>query len=219
MSAAGSNLHQGPGLTVVNPPALRRALDAPHVLICSGAARGGTTALAYALIRAGIGLGQNLDLNLEDPRFVACMSETGIDKQRLRAEIAAPPDTARWGFKLPAAVFHLRWLDRNAPNPVFVITLRSPLSVALSAIRHDPVFPPDAVGLKVGIEHALTYYGKVAAALPDMTAPVLLVDYERLHYRAEETLTELFDVLWIDAPNLSEIAAELAQPGYKDPPA
>lgn len=197
------------------PTLLKERLSTHPTLIACGAARGGTTALAYALVRAGIDLGPSLPLNLEDDRFVRCFTPSNIDANSLR-DLLSIRRNELWGFKVPEAIFHLRWLDRNVPNPVFIIVFRSPLGVANSAISHDPAnFSPDRNGLVNALEHSLTCYSAALQALPFLKSPVLMIDYESLHFRAEETLSWLFETLEVDCEDIHSIAGELSKVGYK----
>lgn len=202
------------GLTIVRPDLLRERITGEHTIIACGASRGGTTALAYALARGGVDLGPDLPLNLEDDRFVACLHYRTLDQVRL-VKLLNEPRTGRWGFKVPDAVFHLPWLDDQAVNPVFTIILRSPLSTANSVITHDPNFPEDSSGLENALRHPLTYYAAVTDALQRIEAPVVLVDYENLHFRSLDTLRRLYVALGLEPPDIVDIAAELAENGYK----
>lgn len=183
-------------------------------MICCGPARGGTTALAYALVRAGVDLGADLPLNLEDGRFVACIGPERIDQPRLRS-LLAEDRGARWGFKAPEALFHLQWFEQNAHKPVFVIVLRSPLAVANSVLRHDKNYERNKNGFVDAFTHPVICYSEILNALSSLQSPAILIDYESLLYNSEKALEELFSWLQIDSDAISEISREISSSGYK----
>lgn len=202
------------GITIIRPDLLKTRCRNGHTIIASGASRGGTTALAYALLRGGVNMGPDLPLNLEDDRFVDCIKQKRISRTEL-SKLLRTSTSERWGFKVPDAVFHLPWLDQNAVNPVFVFILRSPLATANSVLKHDPNFSSDSIGFEHAMRHPLTYYSAIADALPLITAPIVLVDYEHLHFRPKYLLPRLFSALNISSDITEQIASELSQPDYK----
>jgi hypothetical protein len=88
--------------------------------VCFGVARGGTSAVAGAMRRLGIFMGDDLPNNYEDPRF-----GPGQSPARMREAIAernAAHDV--WGWKFPAASNYLEGLSKDLRNPYLVVVFR-----------------------------------------------------------------------------------------------
>jgi hypothetical protein len=207
-------MHFGKTLTVVNAQSLGARLSMPHTFVVCGSSRGGTSAIAYAMIRGGIDLGSDLPINLEDPEVLSHIDGEKLNEDAL-SQIIAARSGRTWGFKVPDAAFHLPWFANHAENPIFVVILRSPLAVANSIINREPSFSKDKTGFAVAFRHPLKFFGAISSALPKLNAPFILMDYEGLHYRSDVFLDELYDLLGIDCEDRKEVATELSKSDYK----
>jgi len=189
-------------------------------VVVTGASRGGTSAIAYALERAGLNMGEGLGRNYEDTEFMRLMNNRSCNVPRLLEVIEQRNSVnERWGFKLPRAAFHLQWLDTHLRSPIFVFVYRDPLSVARSILRRDAIWGNEVDGLIQSIQHPLRFFEKMTTSIPKLSAPVVLLSYETAHFGANAFVPEFLGALGFtdEEGRFPEIASELSLPGYKEP--
>ena len=88
--------------------------------ICIGVARGGTSAVAGAMQRLGVFIGDGLANNYEDPAFLNHISDDQM-RQTIAARNAAHPV---WGWKNPNAADPLERLLPDIRNPHLIVVTR-----------------------------------------------------------------------------------------------
>jgi hypothetical protein len=99
-----AQIELGQTIIIVRPAKLRCVLGEETLVAC-GSSRGGTSIVAYVLLRLGHHLGESVGLyNHEDQEILAAMQNrrqmTSIIESRNRS-------LKRWGFKLPEAIHHI----------------------------------------------------------------------------------------------------------------
>lgn len=193
---------------------LKNRVKAPHTIAVVGSSRGGTSCVAYAMVKAGIYMGKTGELNHEDTEILPVLH----NKHKFRQIIRDRNSNFRtWGFKIPEAAFHLDWLDGELRNPIFVYVTRNIACVAASIMKRDPIYGPGVPGLAGSLTHALRYYTHMIETLRRLEAPMLMVQYEAILRSPEKFCAEFFSALEIpcDDELTAEIVQGISSPGYK----
>ncbi|MFN3973030.1 MAG: hypothetical protein ACK4GO_16760 [Gemmobacter sp.] len=210
----------GDRLTVLRPGLLAERRACATLVVC-GAAQGMTSVLSYALVRAGIFLGDRLDrLNHEDTAFRRLLLGPGrqgplADIPPLRGLIDAR-DAAhvRWGFKLPRAILHLDELEPMLRAPVIVVGLRNPMAIMRSIRERGIEGHEDGLWL---LRKGLAAHAALDAMAARVAAPLILCDMDTARADPAAFLDALFAALDI-AVDPAPIAAEIALSGYRELP-
>ncbi|QYK41327.1 MAG: hypothetical protein KF887_18475 [Paracoccaceae bacterium] len=215
-----SDLVLGDHLTVLRPAALAaRRVSATFLVV--GAAQGMTSFLAYALIRAGVHLGDRFrEVNHEDAEFAALFFNPR--RGRTPAETAALHDLIarrnamhpRWGFKFPRAIALVPDLAPLLRDPVVVVALRNPLAVMQSIRSRNLDTGRDGLWL---LRKGLAAHLALSDVADRTDAPFVLCDMDAARAAPLPFLTDLFAMLGIEA-DAATIAAEIAEPGYRPLP-
>ncbi len=189
-----------------------------ETLVITGSSRGGTSTVAYALRRAGLNLGVNVNpVTHEDNDVLKAVNEGKFD------ELIASRDAAdaRWGFKMPDAVTMLGELDEKLRKPLFVIVYRNPLTIGRSKTLNSPHFSDGKFGLIAAIGSGLEMLNAATRGLKDIISPALLVNIDTVNTDSRALVRELFDFACCDAEQdlFEQIAEEISRPGYKQLPA
>ncbi|XHC11300.1 hypothetical protein ABWH98_00150 [Labrenzia sp. ac12] len=183
------------------------------VYLISGASRGGTSALAYALRRANIYFG-DVDVNNHElpdlmiPDLTNDKIKAAIDGLLVEEDVV--------GIKLPNFSFHLTYLTSQYPNSILLYVIRNPLDVASTIMSRSPVHGLNKSDLQMGIQHAFHFYFAMAKVLDQIEQPVYLLSFERMKAQSERFATWLEEIgINLSDENRSELAKEIAAPGYK----
>ncbi|MEE4208434.1 MAG: hypothetical protein V2I43_04105 [Parvularcula sp.] len=209
------------GGILVRPSEWRRRTEGRYAVCIFGASRGGTSAAAYALARAGFPMGDDMRANCEDPAFLELITEDRIDRAGLERLVRQrwSEYPRRWGFKVPAASFHLRSLSEAIENIVFVGIIRSPLASARTIFRREPAFSKGnpVANLQAALRHSMRYYEAAIADFARLSAPVLLLDHETARFQSEQFVSTLFGALNFETVKAQTVATELAEGRYRNP--
>jgi hypothetical protein len=217
-----SDLVLGEHVAVLRPAALAARLAGATFLV-GGAAQGMTSVLAYALIRAGLPMGERFTPgNHEDAEFARLLfnprrPRTPREADGLRALIARRNAAhARWGFKFPRALAMAPDLAPMLRAPIVVAALRNPFAVMRSIRRRG--FDAGRDGLWL-VGKGLAGHVAVDAVAGRTDAPFVLCDMDAARAAPLPFLSALFATLGL-AADPAPIAAEVAEPGYRAlPPA
>jgi hypothetical protein len=188
-----------------------------ETLVVCGSERGMTSLVAFCLYNTGYFIGEFLGPdNHEDLEFMAAIPHpsqqvrplakgrlpTLIEKRNLAHE--------RWGFKLPRAAFHVRELDPLLRNPVFVVCVRNPVSVAKSILARE------AKGFE--LLHLMSIarrpFDAIEAVITETAAPLLIVDMDQVSRSPGVFVNEIAAALRLEG-DFSEIGRAISQSGYK----
>jgi hypothetical protein len=201
-------------MIVLHPDRLGAAV--PHeTLVITGSPRGGTSIVAYILLRAGYFLGRDMSaLNHEDREIAGAFTE---DNRLLTIIEARNREHQRWGFKFPKASMKLEWLASNLRNPVFVIVYRNPLAIARSIINRQPNFDRTEIHLKRALERGLDRMTTATASSFRSQIPAIFIDIDDAIKRPAPFLSEFLSRLSVEVPVefVAKLAQEVAVPGYK----
>ena len=113
-------------------------MDTQKTFIISGNFRGGTTAVAQLLARAGIFLGEEMDShgNSEDSAFQRLLVRPDLDSDELVRLIESRNQSHPiWGFKFPGAHTFMPGMLPYFRNPLLIFVFRDPIAVADSESR------------------------------------------------------------------------------------
>jgi len=188
--------------------------------VCFGVTRGGTSAVAGAMRRLGVFMGDNLLNNHEDPemKIDGHLDVVGgaYNLHRLKMIEKRNETHKVWGWKDPDAITYLYELTPYLINPHYVIVGRDPVATAKAHMRwylRDPRF---AIG-----DIVLQHQRNVMFSL-SCDAPVLFVSYEKALLYPQSFIEELAAFLGVPPPQDEQsLVAFLAHvPGpdgsYKD---
>lgn len=191
------------------------ALQGKETLVVTGASRGGTSFIAYALLAAGYPLARSAKgaLTHEDSEISHAFGDSKAFRRLIAERNAA---AAQWGFKLPDAVYAWTWLAAELRAPIFVIAFRNPLAIARSKLSRGPFFAHTHEGFAKALHNGLDMLD-AGAEIARAGVPAILVDVDRAQAQPTLFLRELFGVLGhrIDTETLDEIAKALGSSGYK----
>lgn len=179
---------------------------AERTFIVLGVARGGTTLIAKVLHSLGVHMGDKLSSVQEDVEVCRPM-ESG-DLEALRTVVARRNAChPRWGFKRPGAVEYIRRFESEFRNPnylivfrdIFALTNRNRLSVS-----QDPLH---------GLRSAAQQYVRLAELAGALSAPTLLVSYEKALLAPETFVSAVAEFAGVDDPSRLDQARAAVQPG------
>ena len=197
---------------VLTRPDLFRGRLGRETLLVTGAARGGTSLAAYALLRLGYPLLSDMGQNHEHSEFVEARMRRDALAQLITRENATH---ARWGFKLPAAVRDLPWYATALRDPVMLIVCRNPVAVYRSVDRHGKDAPKGQLGVKHGLNHGVAALIAAKEAV-DLEVPVILLDLDQAQRKPKAFVRDLATLF--NLPFDEAVAGEIATPGYKKLP-
>lgn len=183
-------------------------LNPRRTYVCFGVARGGTSAVAGAMQRLGVFMGDGLPNNYEDPRF-----GLGQSPARMREAIAernAAHDV--WGWKFPAASNYLERLSKDLRNPYLVVVFRDIAATMKGHMRwhnHE---------ITLAANEILVQQQKNWLLVERWRVPTLLVSYEKAILDPRLFVQELAGHLGRPVPQgdaMDRIVAFLAPGSYK----
>lgn len=189
---------------------------AKRLYIVSGSSRGGTSALAYALRRAYVHFGKVDANNHELPELMS--PELTEDKIRLAIDGLLDEKNIS-GVKLPNFSFYLKWLSRQYPDSIFMYILRNPLDISTTIMTRSPSHSVNKSDLRIGVQHAFRFYSAMVNVVDEIEQPFYLISFEKMKTRPEQFVDWLEQVgIKFSDDVKSQLAKELAAPGYKKLP-
>lgn len=214
-----SVVHQG-AIAIVYADRLKERVGG-ETLVVTGSPRGGTSAIAYALLGCDYFLGDRLGVkNHEDRDMISVFDMDSRRKRRAEfARLAAARNAAhgRWGFKLPKAALFLDEIAAATRNPIALIVTRNPLAVGRSIVGRGPSFPKGPDGLLKAVTLAAERMAAAAKSAQAASMPSILVDFDQFRSDTRANIAFLADTLRleVDGQRLDEIATAIETPGYK----
>ena len=157
--------------------------------VCFGNTRGGTSAVAGAMSKLGIFMGDDLLNNYED-------LEMDFEDNLRRLEVVETRNATHkvWGWKDPNAVDYLIELVPKLINPHYVIVSRDAVAIAKGHMRWHLRDPKFAIG-----DVILREQRNVMFSLHS-DAPVLFVSYEKVLLYPGSFIAELTAFLEVPPP-------------------
>jgi hypothetical protein len=162
-------------------------------IIVVGLPRSGTSMVASVLKTLGVFMGQQIDNAVFEDREIA----TAIDSDTVDrfAEIVAARNAAHriWGFKRPEAYRQLDRLCAACRNPRVIVSFRDILAIALRnkiSMEMDPL---------AQLPQLVSQYQALVTAIRRLSAPALLLSYEKSLQFPVETATEIAAFCGVEA--------------------
>jgi len=200
-------------MVVCQEDLLRQCLGKETAVI-TGASRGGTSMVAYALIKLGYPLLSSGQRTHEHEEILAAWDS---DSKRASVVAANNSNHVRWGFKLPEAALHPDWCAQNLRDPIFIMVYRNPLAVGRSKLSRNPErWEESADALEGAIKQGLKMMVSGSEYLR-RNVPVVLVDFDAVKIHPNVFLKEIAQVFELTIPSkerLDEIGLAIALPGY-----
>jgi hypothetical protein len=134
----------------------------------------------------GIPLGKNLGINHEDPAFMS------IDRQNIRAVISkrnAEYDV--WGWKMPHTSEYITEIQGDLRNPFIIVVFRNLIAMAESQMKRSEVTFPGAY------KFSFNRLKQVGSIIPDITGPLLAVNYDGAITRPPQFVNEICEFLFL----------------------
>jgi hypothetical protein len=182
--------------------------------VITGASRGGTSMVAYGLLKLGYPLLSSGQRTHEDDEILAAW-DSEPERSRVIAENNRRHE--RWGFKLPEAALHPNWCANNLRDPIFIMVYRNPLAVGRSKLSRNPErWGESADALAGALEQGLKMMASGTTYL-GQNVPVVLVDFDAAKIHPNVFLKEIAQVFGLTIPakeKLDEIGLAIALPGY-----
>lgn len=173
-------------------------------IVVFGVPRGGTTMVAGLVQRAGVYMGDDLPVNLEDQNF--CGKDLEFMK-KIVGERNSQHDS--WGWKFPRAANYLKDLESDLRNPYYVCVWRDIFSAATRGIKNGST-PIDSLGLVHKIQE------KNLQFISSTKKPVLLLSYEKSTKDPLKAFSEIRDFTGSCAVESDDNILQFAKPGsYK----
>jgi len=188
-----------------------------YTVVCSGAARGGSSILPFLLTRLGVPMGTFEADNYEDIEMLRNRQNT----DRLLEVIGRRnADHDRWGFKIPSLRRgQFGFFDNHLRNPVYIYIFRNPLLTAQSVVARANVanFSNDQRGLSTALQGCLQSYIEFTVFLRQTKSPCILMPMEQLKGAPQDSVGFLNQALRLesDPALLADLAAEVSESGYK----
>lgn len=194
------------GVTLGEPSPMQRTY------IIAGVERGGTTPVAGAARALGLYLGEGLQRNNEDPRFV----HRG-PREVIQAIHERDAEHSVWGWKFPKAFLDLPLYLEHLRNPHLILVFRDPIAAAMGHHRWSGEGMRKAVNFHIGEAQAFNSLNAMHA----MTAglPTLLISHEKWLFHTAQGIDALAGFLLVEPPCASlrrRILRYLRSKEYKD---
>ncbi len=201
-------------LTIFRTQMLKNRVESKYNLIAGGTPRGGTSILGLLMKIFNFEMGDNIhpdkyeDLDLHN----VPVSEWSILIQKKTKDF---PD---WSVKYPAVTRHLKLFSEACPNPVFLIIIRNPFTVAKSMIKHDETYTNSLESYTRGMEIALDSYKEFNSQIKNINAPFIVLEHEKIIKEPKIFMHELIEVLNIktDKETINNAVELISVPGYKE---
>ena len=167
-------------------------------VVIIGIQRGGTSMVAGVARELGVNLGKNLGVNHEDPAFVT------KDLSAIRAAIQERNDQSDlWGWKMPHTSEYLLDLLPSIRNPHVIVVFRNVLAITRTQMRRS-----DA-DFETAFKFASERTRQVGSIVPEIDAPLMVVDFEKAAAARAEFVSELVEFLHLQ-PGEATMAKALA---------
>lgn len=182
-------------------------------LIACGTPRGGTSIISTLMKLFEFELGDNTHPTVHEDMDFEGIEISSWD-EIIKEKIAENPN---WSVKIPIASKCLLTFEKYCPNPVFLIVLRNPFSVARSLVNHDPNFLNDANSYLKGLSNALEDYTIMNQTLSFLNSPYIIVEHEVIIKNPKQFVLDFIDALNIitENENIEKAISLISKPGYK----
>lgn len=206
-------------LTIFGVDRLDQLSKKPFNVITAGSSRGGTSAVAAVMRAFGLNMGANLHPTThEDFDFANLANYTVTDYNRWYSLIEDKASKcAGWSLKLPAALTMLHAFENAMPNPLYVIVVRNPFSVARSLVNRDETYGRSMLDYFHGYSHAIAMYADCFRDIGMVKGAFAICEYEQILAKPEIFVHE-FATLCNLTPSeemLRSAVDLVSSPGYK----
>ncbi|TIX89350.1 hypothetical protein [Rhizobium sp. P44RR-XXIV] len=175
-------IEQKKTLTVFGADRLDRQFKRPFNVITAGSSRGGTSAVAAVMRAVNLNMGDNLHPTThEDFDFVDLLNNSITDYDRWHSLIEHKVSKYEgWSLKLPAALTMLHAFEKTLPNPLYVIVVRNPFSVACSLVNRDETYGNSMLDYFNGYSHAIAMYADCFRDIGIVKGAFAVCEYEKI---------------------------------------
>ena len=187
----------------------------PKTVVCMGVPRGGTSMVAGAIAGLGLYMGDNLDVNIEDPDFNPDVNKNQSYVEFLKhlPEVIAQRNATHqaWGWKYPHANRYLKNIFPLLRNPHLVIVFRDPVASAIWSR------PQDSDAAISETKRQLDWQAENLKTAVQLKVPTLMVSYERASVKPAEFLEKLCGFIGFSYPENHQKIIDFMAPGkYKN---
>lgn len=154
-------------------------------IIVTGVGRSGTSMIARILIELGLELGTHLGVNSsEDIEIRTLVKDTNLPEFEKLCR-ARDQRWDKWGFKCPSYRRVIPTFTPAVRNPRFIVTFRDVLAIAL---RNQISIGGDVLN---NLQQSLNAYHHLIRQIEALTAPALLISYEKALQFPKEMVVEI----------------------------
>lgn len=197
----------------------------PKTVVVLGTPAGGTSSVAGLLQKLGVFMGEDVDPNNHEDRFLQGQRGDSLNKRVMQRN----REHGLWGWKDPVAIDMVDNFAGNLRNPHFVIVFRDMFATAsselfrryrereehlhyLEVVQSQPLVEPSVVSeFHQQMSAAFERQQRLYAFVTRSTYPMLLVSYERLLSAPLEFAVDAANFLQIDVNEdcLNQAAASI----------
>ncbi|POO48423.1 hypothetical protein CPJ18_26225 [Agrobacterium rosae] len=192
----------------------------PLNIIVSGASRGGTSAVGSVMRLTGVNLGNKLHpLTHEDVDFADLINHGNFNYNDWSSLIENRVNNfSGWSLKLPAALTMLHVFEDTLPNPLYLVVVRNPISVARSLVNRDETYANNMSDYFRGYSHAISMYGECFQNIGSIKGAFAICEYEKLMQYPGIFVREFVDLCSLEvSPHELDAAERIVKSGgYKD---
>jgi len=210
-------------MLITQPEMLLERRDTATLIAC-GAPRSMTSLIAFVLYEMGEFIGSELHRrNLEDQEMLrAILFNVPVENQ---AERVRDPETfeklvkkrnaehARWGFKIPDAIFQLPGILPQLRAPIIIATVRNPLSTAKSVITQNPAVKG---GLQAAFAKAQRANAVTEGLIKEPPCPAIIINMDVAMAKPLVFLKEFSEAVGVSA-DVEGLAEKISKKGYQTP--
>jgi hypothetical protein len=200
-------------LLVTKPDVLRGRIGG-ETLIVTGASRGGTSLVAYVLLKLSYPLLADTGRNHELDAFLKASGDVDVLRPLITDTNARHP---RWGVKHPRAARSLGRFVEAMRDPIVIMIYRNPLAIARSILKHESAdYPTTEQGMERALRRSFEHMRAGSDAVKS-SAPAILIDVDRSIAQPHAFIRELASLLKLQVSDqlVDEISQEIVVPGYK----
>lgn len=204
---------QNPGIQVVNPQAVPSGPQAEMTLVILGAPRGGTSALAGALAKLGLFMGDGASPPVFEGLKLARAIEGGDRDGALQIIGDYNRKHRVWAHKRPGFTHAMAEYHDALRNPVYLVIFRDPIATASRGMISGRL---KGNYLKK-LHQILEKYADVVRFVEDAGAAAIFVSYEKLLQDPARVIGELVECLGLET-GAGQLDAAIAwvQPSPED---
>jgi hypothetical protein len=200
---------------ITNAEHLAELAEGPRTLCVTGAARGGTSAVALFLREIGVVMGDRIHPKThEDERLLEVKTDPSAIAPIVAEYNARWP---LWGFKLPIGSRMASVFLPLLRSPIMLVVVRNPIATIRGRLSR---------GMRRAEQQTtfMEMFGRIYAdgtrlhdRIAGLSNPVAFIEYEKLLADPRTFATELVDALSlkVDAASLDRAVAAISGPGYK----